>query len=298
MHAYLFPPQTLHSICRIAEVLLTLQQVGNVKYTGWVLQVPCSTNREVINQLGAQAKHMEEELQQWREKVKCRREDFYELNYYTTLQLLTLRKELGALKGGSPGMGGAVVSPNVLALLRSISAHVTPEVVSGAVCGVLAEAEPVADPERGAKAEKDAVLHEPEVVEIEPVPAPPEILSSVGMQPESEEPLGNDKGRASLTEEDLTPEQREIMANLCHRLNYKKQLVLRCFEECAGREMDMYDYQEWCNDKKMEEDIEEDSEEDYEESSESDTSSDAEGSGSGSEAEEREFRYSSSKSLL
>ena len=88
---------TLHNVCQIAEVLIDLQRVGNVKYTGWRLQVPCGLS-SVVSMLHDQAKVMEHELANWKEEVTQKRGDFYELNYFTTLQLLTLRRELGVIK--------------------------------------------------------------------------------------------------------------------------------------------------------------------------------------------------------
>ena len=132
--------QTFHSVCRIAEVLIDLQKFGNVKYTGWILQVPCSADskfqNEVVCQLQAQARKMETELSDWKEKVKQTRDRFYELNYYTTFQLLTLRRELGALKNSQET---SVIFPNVLALLQSISLDITSEVVCDAVKQIITQ---------------------------------------------------------------------------------------------------------------------------------------------------------------
>ena len=132
--------QTFHSVCRIAEVLIDLQKFGNVKYIGWILQVPCSADskfqNEVVRQLQVQAREMETELFNWKEKVKQTRDRFYELNYYTTFQLLTLRRELGALKNSQET---SVISPNVLALLQSISLDITSDVVCDAVKQIMTQ---------------------------------------------------------------------------------------------------------------------------------------------------------------
>ena len=125
MHTYALI-QTLHSVCRIAEVLLALQQKGNVKYTRWELNFHCAV--DMVDTLQQQAKDMEEELQAWEDQVWQTREQYYELNYYTTLQLLTLRKELGRLK--SSGQLCTQISPHVLALLECISTEIaSPDVL-------------------------------------------------------------------------------------------------------------------------------------------------------------------------
>lgn len=276
--------QTLHSICRIAEVLLTLQQVGNVKYTGWVLQVPCSTNRAIINELQIQAKCMEDELQDWKKMVKKRREEFYELNYYTTIQLLALRKELGSLKTANQ----AAVSREVLALLQSVSTGVNPNVVSSAVSKVLHDnssetlSEPVLDASASTAEEFPAYS------------LSNEILSSASMQAEtvdnSKVDILNKEMVTSLNEDKLTLEQKEIMANIRKRLNCSKDLVLRCFEECSNAK-DEYDLRKWCADRLLEEsiDVEEVSDDDM--ASESDIS---ETSTTADTEEDEGFKYSGS----
>ena len=84
-------------MCEIAEVLIALQQVGNVKYIGWYITVPCKP--ELIPDLRKLHDLMKTELEIWMQKVRNARHDHYELNYYTTPQLLTLRRVLGHLKG-------------------------------------------------------------------------------------------------------------------------------------------------------------------------------------------------------
>lgn len=125
--------QTLHSVCRIAEVLLELQQKGNVKYTGWILTFHCRV--DMVNALQQQAKDMEKELQIWEEEVQQVRNKYYELNYYTTLQLLALCKELGRLKTFSQSHFCTEISPHILALLESISAEMSSPYIWEAVTG-------------------------------------------------------------------------------------------------------------------------------------------------------------------
>lgn len=62
---------------------------------------------------------MNYELQNWREEVREARFHHYELNYFTTPQLLTLRKELGYLK--SLNSRSVSISRQVQALLQSIA---------------------------------------------------------------------------------------------------------------------------------------------------------------------------------
>ena len=125
--------QTLHSVCRIAEVVIALQQAGSVQYTSWTLEFHCA--EDMFEKLKNIAKEMEDQLGGWKSDVRQAREQFYELNYYTTVQLLSLRKELGRLKSQT----STPISPNVLTLLQSISADITATDVRDAVHGVLSE---------------------------------------------------------------------------------------------------------------------------------------------------------------
>ena len=121
----LIPLQTLHSICEIAEVLMVLQQVGNVKYIGWSITVPCSP--ELIPELRKLHSLMQTELEDWKEAVRAARQKHYELNYFTTPQLLSLRQELGRLASSSS------VDLQVVALLQSISPHISTQSIRDAV---------------------------------------------------------------------------------------------------------------------------------------------------------------------
>ena len=94
-----------------------------MKYTKWILTFNCTV--DMVDTLQQQAKHMEEELQMWEDEVQQARKEYYELNYYTTMQLLTLRKELGKLKT----LRQPHVNPHVLALLQSISTEISPPCV-------------------------------------------------------------------------------------------------------------------------------------------------------------------------
>ncbi len=236
--------QLFHSICRIAEVLVNLQQVGNVKYTGWILQVPCHinaqdpSNADIISDLRDQAKEMEDELSEWKKMVKEKRQDFYELNYFSTLQLLTLRKELGTIKNSERSR--AVVSPNVIALLQSISTQITSDLVCDVVHGdALA---PITEVIEAEDVVQDDVLHQ----SLNAVPLMNEIIASADKQTSATNTVSHDS--PNLTEEDLSLEERNIMDHIIQRLSYPKLLVLKALETYRGKggEWDRYDIQTWC----------------------------------------------------
>lgn len=245
--------------------------------------MPCSANRQIITELQKQAKEMEDELYQWKEVVKCRRDDFYELNYFNTMQLLALRRELGKLNRGSH-----IVSPDVLALLQSISSQVSPQIVSDAVCQITNEVF-MRLPEIASESHEDA--------EMEDLPTHTGMEMSSISQLLSNEDKPTEPPKANLnelvpnlTEDDLSETQKEMMANISTRLNCSKQLILTAFEECPGDENDRYDFENWCF-KNLDRDIvDEGSEEENECDSDSEASSDSDDS----VAENQHFKYSSS----
>ena len=108
-----------------------------MKYTEWELRFHCAV--DMVDTLQQQAKDMEEELQVWEDQVRQTRKQYYELNYYTTLQLLTLRKELGRLKTSGQPRAHTQINPHVLALLESISTEISSPDVWEAVESVTAE---------------------------------------------------------------------------------------------------------------------------------------------------------------
>lgn len=188
-------------------MLITLQQVGSVEYTKWILVVPCSTKRKVIDDLQKQAKAMEDELNSWRMMVKNIRNDFYELNYYTTFQLLTLRKELGKVKN-------EVVNSEVLTLLHSISFQVTASIISDTLCNLSSEA-----------IEYD-----------ESCPNEDEITEHVDIA----------ETKPSVNDAELSVEKRKILADIVRMLNCPEWIVLKAFEENPGKEYSMQHYRTWC----------------------------------------------------
>ena len=273
-------------MCRIAEVLIDLQKFGNVKYTGWILQVPCSADsefqNEVVHQLQIQAREMETELSDWKDMVKQTRHNFYELNYYTTFQLLTLRRELGAFKNSKET---SVISPNVLALLQSISLDVSSDVVCDAVKQIMTQ-----------EIEQSSVdTQEPMDTTSShasgTVPLTDEIMESADIHASTSSDVGRVyKDMPTLTKNDLSIDEKAIMANVMTRLNCSTSLVLKAFEECRGKEMDKYDYINWCNENSEKYEFEEEGDFMDEEESESEDES-----SSSSDSEPESFHYSSGK---
>lgn len=236
--------QILHRICRIAEVLLALQEIGNVNYTGWRLQVPCLNNKLTITRLQDQARIMEHDLCEWKEVVDCKREEFYELNYFNTMQLLSLREEFGKVKL-SEGMHA--VSPEALAVLQSISSQITAKMVSDAVCDVLTKS---TTPSSVA----EQVFECASTVE------------SDALKSEQSPNLDSSKCKTTISIDSLTDSQKEMVTNISFKVSCSKQLVLMSFEHLGlnGKE-DQFDYERWCiKNSEMDDSEDDDSETDLE----------------------------------
>lgn len=114
-------------MCQIGDVLLSLQRHGNDQYMDWQMKCQCRTP-DIVDQLQTMASGMETDLGKWKDEVQDTRGKFYQLNYFTTQQLLQLRRELGRFKDPS---NRGTIKPQVMALLQSISRDITSDVVIG-----------------------------------------------------------------------------------------------------------------------------------------------------------------------
>ena len=282
---------------RIAEVLLDLQKAGNVTYSGWKVSFDCATytvigsgeKEEVelqeesaeqrVKELQAYAKQMERDLDLWEKEVKKSRSQHYELNYYTTLQLLRLRKELGLVRQTPTRL----VDPQILALLESISPKVTASSVQNIISSV--EKELVDLQLRAAASPEESTQVEPADIAIteDLSGAPPkdtELHIAAEMQASPSLSSAKTSDKPELTENDLTDSQKKIFTDLVEYKKYSKLLVLKAFEQLPASS-NQYDIQDWCDEKDGEYDFEDEDEE------ETAPSSDEYSSDSGSDDEER-----------
>ena len=235
-------------MCRIADVLMALQQAGIVKYTGWVLTFSCLPDR--FQRLQALARDMETELQKWKDEIKEARERFYELNNYTVLQLLSLRSELGKLKG--PVAHASVIKPATLSLLHGISPEITTFDVVKKVSTVLQQ-------QKRAKHTVGADLASPsysKVLKTQALAASDahtvtdrrkirkqESASLDAKHSSASVPPPTVSLQAKLTRAELNDRQREIFANLVDYCEYPSQLVLLAIEQFGE---DEYEMKTWC----------------------------------------------------
>ena len=277
--------QSLACVRRIADALMALQQHGSGDYIGWEMRFPCCLPN-VVDRLQQVACKLEGNLEQWKCEIQEQRDQFYELNYYTTQQLLLLREELGRLKESRQN----AVNPKAMTLLQSISRDVPSDVMKGYVQHVVHE-----EQEQGAAVasvventiDKHNLIEEAEeqVISTESSLDGP---TSVIVELLKSEANKISTPRAQRQMDDLSNEQRAILANISNSFGFHQQLVLLAIERCANP-MDFKTVAAWCTDnednynysedgdeeeREMEEEEEELSEE--EESMEQEVSSDRE----------------------
>ena len=214
-------------MCRIAEVLIKLQQAGNVQYIGWKMDIFCQTL--LVEELQKQAKEMEGELERWNREVTLARKNFYELNYYTTRQLLILRSELGRLKSSrQPSKQHNWVQ--VMSLLGSISSTITVTALTNVVQQVVNT--PLPDLEQDSDSPSESVVEEPSSgIASEHAPNPAEQKAIISPKAVLREPRLPHVG---LSQKDLNAEQRAHFQNIQQKFAYSEMTVLKAIEAVNG----------------------------------------------------------------
>ena len=211
-----FSLQTLNCVQRIAEVLLQLQKVGKIRYIGWKMEFCCQ--KLLIEELQRQAKEMEKELDRWNKEVALARKQFYELNHYTTHQLLVLRRELGKLKS-SEAAAHSLNWGQVMALLGSISTVIPCAALANVVQQIVKESV------------NKAFFYAPcETVSLYQVD---QSLSDVQSTVTKVKRLPNLSGEI-LSEKDLSAEQRAYYTRIVEKFDYSKTTALQAIAEVNG----------------------------------------------------------------
>ena len=220
-----------------------------MKYTGWVLSFHCAV--DMVDTLQQQAKDMEEELQVWEDQVRQTRDQYYELNYYTTLQLLTLRKELSRLNSSDQPRAHTQINPHVLALLESISTEITSPDVWEVVKSVTEEQQGGGGGGGGGGASQAStqkmtasvagpISQVVESVQSNEPSVAKDILASTDLQASASTSTANLQ-QPKLTQDNLTEKQKVIFDNLMD-CDYPEQVILRALEEFGGSQ---YEAEEW-----------------------------------------------------
>ena len=104
--------------------------------------------KKKVSDLHEYSRMLDTQLVEWKRSVDSARERHYELNYFTTRQLLELRRELGTLLHSTTVVSS--VKPSVLMLLKSVS----PEVSASVVLESLQATHFALEPTKGANAKQ------------------------------------------------------------------------------------------------------------------------------------------------
>ena len=229
---------------RIADALSALQQHGSGDYIGWEMNCPCNLPN-VVDQLQLVASKLENDLKQWKCEIQKQRDKFYELNYYTTQQLLLLRKELGRLQEPREN----TVKPEAMALLLSISRDVSGDVMKEYVLNVTQKEQQKALVLASTIAQAEdhvSSTGQPTEQSAQPEPVDPTI-SAVVIDLLESEATKSSTPRAIHQEDDLGIEQKAILANIRNNFGCHKQLILLAFERCESS-CDLRAVTAWCMD--------------------------------------------------
>ena len=216
------------------------------------VQLQIENADERVKQLQDYAKMMEEDLNTWENEVKESRSRHYELNYYTTLQLLRLRKELGFVQQNPTRL----VDPQILALLESISPKVTSNNVQNVVSSLEKELMDIRSRAVATLVPEENIQEEPTISEIVEesggAPLSTEVHTAIPAAVEmSDSSLSSVRkitisNNPHLTQHDLTDSQKEIFTDLVEYKEYPRLLVLKAFEQSLDN-ANLYDIQDWCD---------------------------------------------------
>ena len=233
---------------------------------------------DIVNSLQVRASVMEDDLEKWKHELSEHRDHFYELNYFTTPQLLSLREELGQFKGSV--ILAKPVKQEVMTLLQCISRQLSSDSVKDevqTVNGILAEQKFLQEQfSHGKPSQSYSSDYEPPAR----LPSDNSNTLSIGMDHNMSTPaaelytetienrvasipaaklvaeiLQTSSGpQPKLTDEDLTDKQKSIIDNLRAMYGFPKKLVLLAFESCARPDIEEA-VMNWCNDKQDDFDI-------------------------------------------
>ncbi|PFX17552.1 E3 ubiquitin-protein ligase RNF213, partial [Stylophora pistillata] len=126
--------RNLEGVMRLATAYINLYESGFVHRMDWNGEFHCENDfvegKSIAKDLEDESKSMETCYSNWKKKVSDAREEFRELNFFTTQQLMTLRKEIATVCHSS---GLDVNSVQVLTLLESVRPNCTNEHLKSAI---------------------------------------------------------------------------------------------------------------------------------------------------------------------
>ena len=198
--------------------------------------------RDRVNELQQTAREMNGELKQWEQTVEDARNKFYEFNYFTTVQLLDLRRELGKLKEApSSSLKPPDIGPGVLSLLHSVSPLVDVASVRSRVqlCINEAMAEEQEQHATSNDADRDIAVETRDDASCKEEEGE---ASNTSLDVLGDQPLST--AQPTLNYDDLNDEQKKIYHNIVESSNFNEKLVLMALSRYGEDEEECLD---WCN---------------------------------------------------
>ena len=127
---------------RLATAYIDLFESGYIHRMNWSQEYHCSKDQvageSVAKELGEESSFMETCYNNWKKKVSDARKEYQELNFFTTQQLMTLRKEIATVCHSNDL---AMNNIQVLTLLESVRPSLTSEQLKSAIERAFKDAE-------------------------------------------------------------------------------------------------------------------------------------------------------------
>ena len=127
---------------RLATAYIDLFESGYIHRMNWSQEYHCSKDQvadeSIAKELEEESSFMEKCFRNWKKKVSDARKEYRELNFFTTQQLMTLRKEIASVCHSNDL---AMSSIQVLTLLESVRPSLTSEQLKSAIERVFKDTE-------------------------------------------------------------------------------------------------------------------------------------------------------------
>ena len=127
---------------RLATAYIDLFESGYIHRMNWSQEYHCSKDQvageSITKELDEESSFMEKCYKNWKKKVSDARKEYRELNFFTTQQLMTLRKEIASVCHSNDL---AMSSIQVLTLLESVRPSLTSEQLKSAIERVFKDTE-------------------------------------------------------------------------------------------------------------------------------------------------------------
>ena len=119
---------------RLATAYIDLFESGYIHRMNWSQEYHCSKDQvageSIAEELNEESSLMEKCYKNWKKKVSDARKEYRELNFFTTQQLMTLRKEIATVCHSN---NLAMSNIQVLTLLESVRPSLTSEQLKSAI---------------------------------------------------------------------------------------------------------------------------------------------------------------------